>query len=157
MLLLIMRHGEAEAKTGKDAERRLTRLGVKESSNVLSLAKQMGTKVNAIASSPLMRARETAEIACRVFGLEYSVKNSLEPEGSPREVYEDLRTHNAIDTVLLISHQPLVSRLLADMLGAEPAISFSTSSLALVKVEKLELGGGSLIFMIPPRIPDTRA
>ena len=94
----------------------------------------MGVSVNAIASSPFARARQTAEIAKRIFGVDFVVTNSLEPEGSPEEVYEELSKHKPTDSVLLISHQPLVSKLLSDILGTEPRVSFLTGTLAMVSV-----------------------
>ena len=156
MLVLIMRHGDAEASRGMDGQRHLTKLGAAQSRKVLKLASDIGAKVTAIASSPLLRARETAEIASQVFGLEFLVTNSLEPEGTPDEVYAELESYHATNSVLLISHQPLVSKLLADILGAEPVISFATASLALIKVKnRLEAGCGTLVCMIPPQLPES--
>jgi len=148
-----MRHGEANANSASrsDGERHLTDVGTVQVNKVLNTAKQLGANVNAIASSPLARAKETSEIAARIFGLQYTITNSLEPEGSPEGVYEELSKLDPVKSVLLISHQPLVSTLLADILGAEPKASFATGTLAMVKVDgHPKTASGTLVFLIPP-------
>jgi len=148
-----MRHGQANANPvlGSDRERHLTDVGTVQVKTVLNTAKQLGAKINAIACSPLDRAKETAEIAAMIFGLQYSVTNSLEPEGSPEGVYDELSKLDPVKSVLLISHQPLVSILLADILGTEPKASFATGTLAIVKVDgDPKCGNGTLISLIPP-------
>jgi phosphohistidine phosphatase len=152
MIVFIMRHGEANTDSARaDGERHLTDTGTVDANNVLNTAKQMGIKINAIASSPLARAKETAEIAARIFGKEYTVANSLEPEGSPEGVYDDLTKLDPSKSILLISHQPLVSTLLADILGGEPKASFATGTLAMVKVDgHPKSGSGALVFLMPP-------
>ena len=153
MLLHIMRHGQANANSvlARDREQHLTDVGTAQVNTVLNTAKQMGAKLNAIACSPLDRAKETAEIAARIFGLQYSVTNSLEPEGSPDGVYDELSKLDPVKSVLLISHQPLVSLLLTDILGTEPKASFATGTLAMVKVDgHPQTGSGTLISLIPP-------
>jgi phosphohistidine phosphatase len=150
MLVCIMRHGEAEATPDSSGERHLTQRGASQVAGVLNLAKQMGVTVNAIATSPLARAKDTAEIAKKVFGLDYAVTNALEPEGSPEEVYEELSKHKLGDSVLLISHQPLISKLLSDILGAETRVEFSTGTMAVVR-GSVASGGGVLVLLIPPR------
>jgi phosphohistidine phosphatase len=153
MLVCVMRHGEAETNTSTSDEKRLTERGVSEVKKVLQLARKMGTTINVIASSPLARAKDTAEIAKRIFKADYVTTNSLEPEGSPEEIYEELSKYNPDDVVLLISHQPLVSKLLSDILGAETRIAFSTATLAMIEVSgQPRTGGGTLVLLIPPQI-----
>ena len=86
MLIMIMRHGEAEAGVG-ESERHLTDNGSIQVRSVLGWAKQMGLRVDSILSSPLTRAKETASLASSIFGTTNSVDNALEPEGSPDQVY----------------------------------------------------------------------
>ena len=141
-----MRHGDADSS----GDRHLSHKGFVEVSHVLKQAKRMGLSVNAIRSSPLIRARETAEIARETFGIDYTVTNSLEPEGSPPEIYEELSTLKG--TVLLVSHKPLVSQFLSDILGKEMHADFSTGTLAVVSGDPKQ-GGCIFVSMIPPKIP----
>ena len=154
MILYIMRHGEAEANSSSNGERHLTERGASQVTRVLHLANQMGASITSIASSPLVRAKQTAEIAKRIFKVDYVITNSLEPEGSPEAIYEELSNHKSSERMLLISHQPLVSRLLSDLLGAEARISFLTGTVAMVKVdEQPGTGRGMLVLLIPSQIP----
>jgi phosphohistidine phosphatase len=151
MLLLIMRHGEAEAKA--EGERYLTKFGATESRKALEQAKNLGAKVNAISCSPLARAKETAQIASQVFNRTYEVSDSLEPESSPERVYEELVARLKSD-MLIISHQPLVSKLLSDLLGVELSIPFGTSTIAVLSIEgEPGSGSGTLVSLIPASLP----
>ena len=153
MIVYIMRHGEAEANSSSNGERHLTERGASQVTNVLHMANQMGASITAIASSPLVRAKQTAEIAKRILKVDYFITNSLEPEGSPEEIYVELSKYNS-SGVLLVSHQPLVSKLLSDLLGAEARISFLTGTVAMVKVDgQPGTGRGMLVLLIPPQIP----
>jgi phosphohistidine phosphatase len=74
--LLIVRHGPAGdrdewAKTGHDDdERPLTPRGIREMRRAAKGLRQLVGSVDAIGTSPLVRARETAEILGRAFGVE---------------------------------------------------------------------------------------
>lgn len=151
MIVYLMRHGEATSES--NSERHLTECGRSQVENVLKVAKQMGITVSAIASSPLARAKQTAEIAKGVFNVDFTITNSLETEGSPEEVYEELSKHGEESKILLISHQPLVSKLLSDMVGAE-RVNFSPGTLAMVSgIPKT--GGSTLVLLIPSYVPNS--
>lgn len=151
MLVLIMRHGEADA--GTSGERHLTESGVNESRKSLQLIRDLGYSVNAIACSPLERAKETAQVASEVFRVSYTISDSLEPESIPERVYEELDSLQPRRNVLLISHQPLVSKVLTNLLGAEFKFLFPTSTIAVLSVDKEPgTGSGTLISLISPFI-----
>lgn len=126
-----MRHGAASE------EGRLTPAGAASAEKVLKKARELGIKVETILSSPLERAKETAEIASRVFGQKYAVMNSLEPESSPDLVIEELK-----DSVLLVSHRPLVSLLVKDLTG-KSLETFEPATFVTVE-------DGRLVMFIPP-------
>jgi phosphohistidine phosphatase len=147
MIVCIMRHGEADSA----AERHLSKRGAEQVRTVLRLAEQIGLDVTKILSSPLARAVETAAIAKEVFGLEYTVSNSLEPEGSSEEIQEELSKFKSDDVILLVSHQPLVSKFLSDMLGAESKVEFSRGTLAITRGDPAP-GGCVLVSLISPEV-----
>ncbi len=139
-----MRHGEAGPKsaTTSDEERKLTEAGMARNRRVLALAFDLGpSQVDAILCSPFARARQTAEAALEVLGvreLEVKVSDSLEPTSTPYEFYGvlskfDLKTSK----ILAVSHQPFVSALVSDLLGAEAGrIAMPTSSIARIDIEE---------------------
>ena len=62
MLLLLMRHGEAENRAYEDSERALTDYGRKEVSMTAARLGAERMSVDSIVVSPFLRARQTADI-----------------------------------------------------------------------------------------------
>ena len=110
MKLWILRHGEAEGHAPTDAERNLTEHGCAEV--LRSAAHLIGQPITAIIASPYVRAQQTAQLVREALGFEPQVRTVpwLTPEGNPLEVLQKLETD---DTVLLVSHQPLVGSLIS--------------------------------------------
>ncbi|CRM36170.1 MULTISPECIES: phosphohistidine phosphatase SixA [Pseudomonas] len=110
MKLWILRHGEAEGHAPSDAERNLTEHGRAEV--LRSAAHLIGQPITAIIASPYVRAQQTAQLVREALGFEPQVRTVpwLTPEGNPLEVLQKLETD---DTVLLVSHQPLVGSLIS--------------------------------------------
>jgi phosphohistidine phosphatase len=157
MIIYILRHGEAEAKSSKksDEERRLTSFGKSQLRKSLVIAKEIGTSIDLILSSPLVRARETAEIAKEIFNVEkLEIDESLEPTRSPYEVFKSISKLEPSGHVLLVTHQPLVSSITAALLNwNENFLSFSTGTMAMIEVRELSSSpNGTLIFLLPPTI-----
>ena len=73
--LYIVRHAWAEdiGPDGNDFSRPLTKKGRKRFEKFITHLRAGGMKVDRIASSPLVRTRETAEIMARVFEIESGV------------------------------------------------------------------------------------
>ena len=138
MEIYLLRHAIAEnAGPGlKDADRALTDEGLKKLKRVLERARGAGVKPDLILSSPLRRALETAEIAAE--WLKYShkvvVTGTLVPDGSPRQVWEEVRSHKSEPAILLAGHEPLMSSLLAHLL-ASPALMVDMKKAGLARVD----------------------
>lgn len=140
MELLLLRHGIAEdAGHGlSDAERALTREGKDKLHRVLKRAADAGVKPTLILSSPLKRARETAEIAAEVLAYAGEIVRTpaLVPHASPADAWLEARTHSGEKSVLLASHEPLMSGLLALLLNSPNLrTDFKKGALARVEVE----------------------
>ena len=108
-----MRHGESLVTS--ENEQPLTPRGKMQVTQVLRFAKEAGARMNFIVTSPVTRAKQTAEIAKAIFGVDYVVSNALEPESSPDAIYEELSKHKSTDSILLVSHKPQVLNLLSDI------------------------------------------
>ena len=74
--LYIVRHAWAEdpAPGGDDFSRPLTKKGRRRFEKFVAHLRDAGMQVDAIATSPLVRTRETAEIMAEVFGIESRVE-----------------------------------------------------------------------------------
>ena len=157
MLLIVVRHGEAEPKSSQkaDEERGLTDEGSRKLRINLSIAREFaGLKVDLILSSALVRARQSAEIAKEVFGTtKVEVDPSLGPQATPYELYQDLSKYSQFECVLLVSHQPFLSSLLASLLNWDDRyFSFQTGALAIIQIGELTTDPkGVLLALLPSR------
>ncbi len=137
MEIYLLRHGIAEdGRPGApDSERALTREGRDKLRRVLQRAHNSGVIPSLILSSPYRRALETAQVA--VEALEYHgeiVRTSvLVPNASPADVWEEIRSRRGEHAILLASHEPLMSSLLAHLLAA-PALQTDFKKGALARV-----------------------
>jgi phosphohistidine phosphatase len=160
MQIYLLRHGIAEdAGPGQaDAGRALTAEGKEKLRRVLRRAGAAGVRPASILSSPLRRAMETAAVAAEVLGYSGKVveSNALLPEASPYELWEEIRRRGDEPSILLASHEPLMSTMAAFLL-ASPALQVDMKKAALVRIDCDRLGRepkGVLKWMLTPAVCD---
>jgi phosphohistidine phosphatase len=158
MEIYLLRHGIAEdARAGQsDSERALTAEGREKLRRVLKRARAAGVAPTVILSSPYRRAVETADEAKDV--LEYKgtvVKvRALVPEASPHDTWEEIRDRKNEESILLASHEPLMSTLTAFLLDS-PSLQVDMKKAALVRVDCEHFGPhprGVLKWMLTPGV-----
>ena len=119
MQLLIVRHAEA-ASGEPDELRPLTPDGRAVARSLGERLARDGIQPDAILTSPLLRARETAQELARPAGLEPEPDERLAPGATPEAVREAAEEHG--ETVVVVAHQPDCSRIAAALTGGvEPA------------------------------------
>jgi phosphohistidine phosphatase len=160
MRIYILRHGIAEDASPRtpDFQRELTEEGRRKLTGVLRLARRAGVQPELVISSPLVRAVQTGEMAREVLKVEAPVQETqtLVPEGSPRNVWEELRGLRNLEAVLLAGHEPLLSTLTAWLLGA-PELQVHMGKAALVSIEMDQFRGdphGVLRWMVTPKLAE---
>ncbi|WP_437314278.1 phosphohistidine phosphatase SixA [Sorangium sp. So ce385] len=122
MHLYVMRHGPAEdrAASGRDADRRLTPEGRDRVERVAIELHRIrgGAPLSRVLSSPLARARETAEIAAPRCGApEVEVRDELSVDADlPLALVAALARGGA--DALLVGHQPNVEHLVRTLVDA---------------------------------------
>jgi len=151
--IYLLRHGIADNST-PDSERALTAEGREKLRRVLACARAAGVTPSLILSSPYRRAMETAEVAAEVLGYQGKVMKTqaLLPEASPYDTWEEIRKRPGEHAILLASHQPLMSSLVAFLL-ASPALVVDMKKAALVRVDCERIGlepKGVLKWMLTP-------
>lgn len=109
MNLWIVRHGEAEARANRDAERRLTARGQQQAAAAGHWLLGKGARPVHIVASPYRRARETAAVLAPLLAVAVVESALLVPDSSPQRVVDWLAGQRG--DLLLVSHQPLVSAL----------------------------------------------
>jgi phosphohistidine phosphatase len=149
MELYILRHGLAEAApnppSSGDSRRRLTKEGANKMRRAAKGMKALELSFDLILSSPYLRARETAEIVADAMAAVKNVEfsNALTPDSDPRVLIEDLtRKHRAKKQVLVVGHEPYLSRLISLLISGDTRVTIDFKKGALCKLSALNLGYG---------------
>jgi phosphohistidine phosphatase len=143
MEIYLLRHGIADGGRpgGRDSDRELTAEGREKLRRVLKRAHQAGVRPGLILASPYRRALQTAEIAAEI--LEYLgeiVKTqTLVPDGSPQDVWDEICSRRTEAAILLASHEPLMSSMAAFLLSSA-ALQVDMKKGALVRVDCEQFG-----------------
>jgi phosphohistidine phosphatase len=113
-VIWILRHGDAEDGADKpDAERELTEKGEQQSTNAGRALKKLGVEIDVCLTSPKVRARRTAELACDVLGAEVEVDDRL--AGGD---FDPLELAAGRGEVMLVGHEPDCSQAVALATGS---------------------------------------
>ena len=116
MKVIFLRHAEAEAAgAGGDEGRELTRQGRKDAKIAAVALQRLGEVVDVILASPLVRARQTAEIAAKVLGAEVREENSLTPSGDAKRLRSRLQAlgEDGRQNILVVGHNPSMEAMLS--------------------------------------------
>ncbi|BFM08007.1 phosphohistidine phosphatase SixA [Halioxenophilus aromaticivorans] len=151
MQILILRHGEADPYARPDCQRRLTGRGILETEAILSRQLPSLQSVTQIWASPYVRAQETARLVQKILpGIEVQTTDLLVPEANPQRLANAIEAAE-MDSVLLVSHQPLVGVFLDWLAGLEPGSHrLGTSALACVETEVIAADCGHLQWVDQP-------
>ena len=141
MKVFIMRHGEAEVVASSDETRRLTYYGRKQSiSQGLWLKTHLNStalSIQKVIVSPYVRAQETFELVNSALD---NILNDVEtwsgitPYGNATLVadYLSVLQEQGIESVLLVSHLPLVGSIVSELYGKRNPISFYPSTIVQI-------------------------
>ena len=146
-----MRHGPAEddAPSGRDADRQLTTPGRERVRQVVRELIRRGKSPHIVLSSPLVRARQTAEIVVEEAGLATSaleLKNELAMTGRARALVQEVVAAKR-KRVVLVGHEPELSSLIFELTG----ISIVMQKAMVVAVACKDDGTFRLKFVIDPK------
>jgi phosphohistidine phosphatase len=112
-MLWLLRHAEA-ADGYPDDERPLTERGTIQAQDAGRALESIGARIDACLSSPKLRARQTAELACAPLGVEVTIERRL--AGEPFDAYE---LTAGLGDVLLVGHDPSFTLTLHQLTGAQ--------------------------------------
>lgn len=164
--LYLMRHGIAadlgEGGVLRDADRPLTLEGRAKLKMAATGIRQLGLKFNLILTSPLLRARQTAEVVAEVLDLQHKVKiiESLAPgrafvegEGKHAEIFLELGAYQ-FERALLVGHMPDLSELASYLLTGNRNLNveFKKGTICAIEVASIPpYGPGLLQWQLTPR------
>jgi phosphohistidine phosphatase len=160
MRVVLFRHGPAASRDASiwpdDRLRPLTPRGMERTrAAALGLRRLVKGKVDAILTSPLLRATQTAEIAANALDAPQCQELAgLAPEGSYRRVIQALRERDAQATVVLVGHEPDLGKLGGVLVfGAPHPLRLRKGGACAVSFDELpDSGGGTLEWLVPPRL-----
>jgi len=112
-VIWLLRHGDA-ADGSPDAERPLTEKGERQARNAGRALKKLGVELDACLTSPKVRARDTARIACDELGCDVTEEEAL--QGGP---FDPRELCAGLDSVLLVGHDPDFSMAVHALTGAQ--------------------------------------
>jgi phosphohistidine phosphatase len=156
MQLFVVRHGiayEREEWNGSDFDRPLTDEGRKKTKAVMkALRKDRKLAVDAIWSSPLARALQTAEIAGKEFGLPVKVVESLACGATLDDVTAAMAELKPVPArLMLVGHEPDGGRLIAALTGDLPG-EYALKKAGSAALEgDFKPGGMTLLWKLAPK------
>ena len=147
MNLYLMRHGIAvaadEPGINSDNERPLTSKGVKRQRRAARGLARLNIAFSSVLTSPVLRARQTAEIVAQYLGLEAKLEeiSGLAPESSVEHLMLGLTRFHDQENVLLVGHEPLLSDTASFLLlgKSKPSLSmrFRKGGLCCIEIDDL--------------------
>jgi phosphohistidine phosphatase len=122
MILYIVRHAIAVPRGTlgmDDSNRALTDEGVSKMKQIAVGLHRLGCVPEIILSSPLIRARQTAEILLQAFGkgIELEIFPALAPEGARRELFREIGSleKKRINRLMIVGHQPSLGEIAGEI------------------------------------------
>ncbi len=152
MLIYLVRHGAAVDKAENDAARELTREGIMQTRSLVEKWKPHAPAPDKALMSPFQRARQTAAPMRMLFpNLRIEVDKQIEPDGDPYAILDYLEACDA-HQILMISHNPLLSNLLAIMVDGtlESSRHIGTGTLVCVAMDFVAPGCGEIQYTLEP-------
>jgi phosphohistidine phosphatase len=145
--LWLLRHGEAVPHESKpDSDRELTPRGERQAVAAGEGLARLAIEFEACYTSPKVRARDTARLACRALNIEPQEEDVLSDGFDREDALELLYRHGADARVLVVGHDPSFTDVVHDLTGAR--VDFKKGGVAVVRAERT---GGELLALLRPR------
>jgi phosphohistidine phosphatase len=125
-VIWLLRHGDAEDGAGKpDADRELTEKGERQSIAAGKALKALGVGLDVCLTSPKVRSRRTAELACEALGTPIEEDDRL--AGGD---FDPLELAEGRGEVMLVGHEPDFSSAVARVTGSR--VKFKKGGIAAI-------------------------
>jgi phosphohistidine phosphatase len=162
MNLYLMRHGIAvlqdDPSVSSDGERPLSNKGIKRTRKVAKGVRRLEIPFDGLLTSPLLRARQTAEIVASTLGMKEHLEeiSGLAPESTVEHLIFGLTRYQDRKHLLLVGHEPLLSNTLSYLLsGRQTArldIDLKKASLCRLEIDALpNPSPGKLHWLLTPK------
>lgn len=156
--LYLVRHAIA-AERGEewpdDSKRPLTERGISRFKEGVAGLRALDAVVDEIFTSPLVRARQTADLLASGLEGKPSVKvlDALAPGNTASGVMTQLARAAKRRRIALVGHEPDLGELAAHLIGAKRALPFKKGGVCRIDVESLtSKRAGALAWFVTPKV-----
>jgi phosphohistidine phosphatase len=152
--LYLIRHAIAEERGEAwpdDGKRPLSDVGISRMRKAARGLERLGLALDVVLTSPLVRARQTAEIVAGAFDPRPTMVpvDSLAPGGTFQSVLADLEKHSRRSRIALVGHEPGIGELAARFIASRHPIAFKKGAVCRIDVEGLPpTGSGTLRWFV---------
>lgn len=156
--LYLIRHGIAADRGEEypdDSKRPLTSEGIASLRKEVRALDALDIAFDHVITSPLVRAKQTAEVFVQHLKSKPSVSTSdaLTPAGSPPSVVQDIVKHARKGRIALVGHEPNMGELAARLIGSRTPIEFKKGAICRIDFETLPpKGAGHLRWFLTPKM-----
>ena len=153
MKIYFLRHGiavEAEDWKGNDYDRPLTDEGRKKMAKEAAAIRDLDLELDAILTSPLVRAKDTAEIVAKELKRSAADDERLADDFDIEALEAILRDHADAKALMFVGHEPCFSGVIGKLIG-EARLELKKGGLACVELPDAKTLTGELRWLIPPK------
>jgi phosphohistidine phosphatase len=159
--LYLIRHGVAADRGDEwpdDAKRPLTESGMSRLRKSARGLVNLGVTFDVVLTSPLVRARQTAEILAGAFDLRPPIVTMEAlapgaPAGGHQAVIADLEKQSRRRRIALVGHEPGIGELAARLAGSRRPFVFKKGAICRIDFERLPpVDPGTLRWFLTPKI-----
>jgi phosphohistidine phosphatase len=158
MIIYFLRHasaGQSKSNAKADAKRPLDKEGIVQCGEIGRVLAAMDTQVDAIISSPLKRATQTASLVGNEIGFdgELIFSEVLATGGTFQGFRQLLDKHSRQDAIMVVGHNPSLSQFLSLLLtGGTTDKSISLKKASVARVEMNARQSSVLNWCLTPRL-----
>ena len=157
MIVYFLRHanaGQRMASPKKDEKRGLDKEGIEQCGYVGRALAALEVQVDAMISSPLKRATQTASLVGNEMGFEGKLQ--IEPALRPQATFADFRKlldkYSRLEAVMVVGHNPNLSEFLGRIISASGCEASAELRKGAVARVELRRSSGSLSWCLTPKI-----
>lgn len=157
MIIYFLRHasaGEPLSNPKKDEKRALDETGVEQCGYVGRALTALDVQVDAILSSPLKRAAQTASLVGNEMGHEGKLQfeEALRPNATFADFRKLLDKYSKLDSIMVVGHNPTLSEFLGRSIsetGCEAVVDLKKGAVARVDMSR---NAASLTWCLTPKV-----
>jgi phosphohistidine phosphatase len=156
--LYLVRHGVAEERGDAwpdDSKRPLTESGANRLRRSGRGLLALDLTFDVVLSSPLTRARQTAEILAEAFSSPppIIIVEALSPGGAQAAVLAEIEKQARRERVALVGHEPSLGELAGRLMGLRHPLEFKKGAIARIDVDAGSPATlGRLRWLLPPKV-----